>query len=68
MIIIAYFLLLLLVEYTPSKSEITPSRLKDTAFSCSRSVFAATATASNLQASNLVTLAFTTQKNDIMGD
>ena len=48
-----------------SKPESTPFRLKDTAFSCGHSVFAATATEGNLQAENFVTLTFTTQKNSV---
>ena len=63
MIIIAYFLLLQLGEYTRYKSEITPSHLKDTALSCGCRVFADTATAINLQSANFVNLTFKTQKN-----
>ena len=48
MIIITYFLLLHSGGYKASKSEITPFRLKDTAFSCTRSVFLVTAIESNL--------------------
>ena len=51
-ILIAYFFLLRPSEYTVSKSESTPFHLKDTAFNCSRGVFAATATEGNLQAAN----------------
>ena len=67
MIIIAYFFLLRPGEYTVSKSENTPLCLKDTAFTCSQSVFATTSTEGNLQAANFVTLKFMTQKNGIRG-
>ena len=65
MIIIAYFFFLHLGGYTASKSQSTLLRLKDTVFSCRCRIFAATATASDLQATNFVMLTFTTQNNGI---
>ena len=53
MITIAYFYLLHPSEYTSSKSDITPFRLEDTAFSCGRSAFVATFTASDLHAKKI---------------
>ena len=50
-----------------SKSGSSPFRLKDTDFSCSLGVFAATATASNLQATKFFTLMFEIQKNSVGG-
>ena len=50
-----------------SKSDSTLFRLKDTAFRCSRIVFATTAMEGNLQAANFVTMTFTTQKNGVRG-
>ena len=68
MIIIAYFFLLFSGKYTASKSDITLFRLKDIDFSCSRSVFVATATEGYLQAPNFVMLTFTTHKNGVRGE
>ena len=67
MIIIAYLFLLCPRRYTGSKSDITTFRLKDTDFSCGSSIFAATATESDLQSANFTTLTFTTQNNDVRG-
>ena len=67
MIIIAYFFILFPSEYMASKSEVTLFHLEDTAFSCGRSVFAATSTAGNLQATNFFTLLFMTRNNGIRG-
>ena len=67
-IIIAYFFLLRAGEYTESKSEIISLRLEDNTFSWSRSVFLSTATASDIQAANFVTIPFTTQKNGVRGE
>ena len=53
------------VEYMTSKSESTPFCIEATNFSCDGSVFAATATAGNLQATNFAILTFTNQKNGI---
>ena len=50
-----------------SKSDSTAFRLEDSAFICSCSSFATTATEGNLQAANFVTLMFTTQKNVLRG-
>ena len=50
-----------------SNSYSTPFCLEGTAFSCGHSIFADTATASDLQASNLVILTFATQKNGVRG-
>ena len=66
-IILTYFLLLCPGYYTGSKSDCNPFRLKDTAFSCIHSIFAATATAIKSQAYNFVTLTFKTQKNGVRG-
>ena len=68
MIIITYFLLLHSGGYKASKSEITPFRLKDTAFSSGYRIFAPTATEGYLQTDNFVTLMFTTQNNRVRGD
>ena len=65
-IIIAFFFLLHYSEYMASKSESTPFRLKDTKCSCVHSIFADTATESDIQAANFVTLTFTTHKNGNM--
>ena len=65
MIIIAYFFLLRPREYRGPKSDIPPFHLEDTAFIFSRSVFVTTSTASDLKATNFVTLTFTTQENRV---
>ena len=52
MIIITYSFLLRPGEYRAPKSDITVFCLKDTTFSCGRSVFVATATEGDLQAAN----------------
>ena len=67
MIIIAYFFFFRPRKYMGYKSMRTLFRLKDTAFSYSHSVFAATATASDLQAANFVTLKITKQNNAFRG-
>ena len=64
-IIIAYFFLYRPGEYIGFNSGSTPFPLKYTDFSFVCSIFAATATASKLQAANFVTLKFTTQNNGV---
>ena len=51
-----------------SKSERTTLRLEDIAFSCGCSVFAVTATETDLQAAKFVPLTFTTQNNGARGE
>ena len=65
MIIIIYFLILCPSEYTAYKSETTPFCLKYTAFSCGHSIFVATATGGDLQATNFVMLTYTNQKKGV---
>ena len=50
-------------EYTGSKSYSTPFRIEDILFSCDHSVFTATSTEVDLQATTFMTLTFTTQNN-----
>ena len=66
MITVAYFFLLRPVEYTGSKSNSTPFRLKHIAFSSGFSVFATTSTEADFQAAAFVKLAFTTHNNGVI--
>ena len=68
MIIVTYFFLLRPGEYIGSKSNSTPFRLKDVAFSCRKRVFTETAMETNIQATTFVTIAFTTQNNVVRGE
>ena len=67
MIVFSHFFLLHPGEHTGSKYDSTPFSLKDITFSCGCSVFAETAMESDHQATTLLTLTFTTQKNGLRG-
>ena len=69
MIIIPFFFLLRLGDYTGTKSHSAPFRLSDVTFSVGRTVFdTATATDNELAVATFVMLIFTTQKNGFRGE
>ena len=69
MIIITFFFLLRLREYTGTKYDTTPFCLSDVTFSVGRTVFdTATATDNELAVATFVMLIFTTQKNGFRGE
>ena len=65
MIIFSYFFFLCPGDYTGSKSESTPFRLEDIAFSCGHSVFSETANEADLQAATVVMLALKDRPQDL---
>ena len=66
MIIIAFFFLLCLGDYTGMKSDSSALRLSDVTFTVGRTVFdTSTATDNNFADATFVILTFTTQKNGV---
>ena len=67
MIIIVYFFLLCLGDYTGFKSDSAPFGLEDITFSCDLIIFTATSTEADLFDATLMMLTFNNQKNGMRG-